>query len=54
LADFPQHLMIVFFQKKWQLLVELLCAKKNKNFQFANFEKFPNLGPDLAMKNDIA
>jgi hypothetical protein len=24
LADFPQHLMIVFFHKKWQFLVELL------------------------------
>jgi hypothetical protein len=28
-------------------------AKKNKNFQFANFGKYPILSPDLAMENDI-
>jgi hypothetical protein len=28
-------------------------AKKTKNFQFANFEKIPILGADLAMENDI-
>jgi hypothetical protein len=27
--------------------------QENKNFQFANFGKFPILGPDLAMENDI-
>jgi hypothetical protein len=27
--------------------------QKSKNFQFANFRKFPILSPDLAMENDI-
>ena len=28
-------------------------TQKKQNFQYANFEKFPILGPDLAMENDI-
>ena len=36
--------------KLWQQFEK---RKKSKNFQFANFEKFPILGPDLPMENDI-
>jgi hypothetical protein len=30
-----------------------LKTQKKKKIQYANFEKFPILGADLAMENDI-
>jgi hypothetical protein len=44
---------ILFFQVIKIKLVQFEKRKENKNFQFANFGKFPILGPDLAMENDI-
>ena len=41
--------------KLWQQNANSIFEKrkKSKNFQFANFEKYPILSPDLAMENDI-